>query len=358
MLLLVAIGLWGCGLFEPEDKKGIRNLHWEQTQIKVDNAQTLLRSIWGSSADNIYAVGHAGGSRTTIWRYDGSKWAKARVSKSNGGDIAGHFKLNDITGFGQNDIWAAGYATNVFRDSTYAFICHFDGATWSNVPIPSGDELLYISGASPDDIWAGGRNGTLMHYDGVSWALDTLPNPILYGEGAGGLVSLLTAARHDLVCVVYYEQNTDGYKFIYNGEEWIEHDGYFNGLAYLDGWGSPEGELYTSGSKGVYQITEEAQNKIFEDEVSFHAISGSSNTDILVLGNDLTNINQNSTWWNIDKILYHYNGTDWYKYPQSLFQPMIARDMWSTQNEVFILGNIWGEGEFGTGDYTVIVHGK
>jgi hypothetical protein len=45
--------------------------------------------------------------------------------------------------------------------------CNF---TWAwEYPYPTGDYLNAIWGTAHDDIWAGGRYGSLIHYDGVEW---------------------------------------------------------------------------------------------------------------------------------------------------------------------------------------------
>ncbi|MGC4119617.1 MAG: hypothetical protein QM765_34600 [Myxococcales bacterium] len=44
-----------------------------------------------------------------------------------------------------------------------------DRWTWSN-PLPQGRRLNWVSGSGPDDVWAVGRGGTILHWDGAAWS--------------------------------------------------------------------------------------------------------------------------------------------------------------------------------------------
>jgi len=68
------------------------------------------------------------------------------------------------------DIWIAGEWAN------RGFLGHFDGSGWteykSNYFYSKGDTvyaLRAIWGNAPDDVWAVGDNGTIIHWDGVEW---------------------------------------------------------------------------------------------------------------------------------------------------------------------------------------------
>jgi cysteine-rich repeat protein len=64
-------------------------------------------------------------------------------------------------GSSPSDIFAAGFAGSML---------HYDGTSWA--PMETGvDVSLYgVGGTGPNDVWAVGREGTLLHYDGGSWA--------------------------------------------------------------------------------------------------------------------------------------------------------------------------------------------
>lgn len=59
-----------------------------------------------------------------------------------------------------------GAAATLQEGGTTAFC--FNGFTWEN-PLPQGSHLSAVWGPSPDDVWAGGVAGMLMHWNGTQW---------------------------------------------------------------------------------------------------------------------------------------------------------------------------------------------
>jgi len=90
--------------------------------------QTLMYAIWGSSASNIYVVGHNDQTLGSMWRYDGKRWSSVKLSILEGGPIAGSFDLAALTGFAADNIFAVGYrdfgGSTAFLDSSLTV--HFD----------------------------------------------------------------------------------------------------------------------------------------------------------------------------------------------------------------------------------------
>lgn len=67
--------------------------------------------------------------------------------------------LNALFGFGPNDVWAAG------EDGT---VLHFDGTTWSSVSSGTSRTFNSIWGAAPDDVWFVGRSGAVVRWNGAT----------------------------------------------------------------------------------------------------------------------------------------------------------------------------------------------
>jgi hypothetical protein len=117
-----------------------------------------MTAMWGTAADNIYAVGGNG----TIVHYDGARWSEIRHG-------LGSPELYDIWGTSNNDIWVG--------TSSDGLMWHFDGSAWSEVSAWNG---IYRNGKSlwgsaPDDWYAvlnnrGFNNGGVMHFDGARWS--------------------------------------------------------------------------------------------------------------------------------------------------------------------------------------------
>lgn len=73
----------------------------------------------------------------------------------------------------------------------------FEGFTWLS-PLPQGNELRAVWGRTPQDLWAGGQAGMLMHFDGATWTNHQGEiSPVLEGSIealTGGPEGLLAAA--------------------------------------------------------------------------------------------------------------------------------------------------------------------
>jgi hypothetical protein len=67
--------------------------------------------------------------------------------------------LGSVWGSGPNDVFAVGYEGTIL---------HYDGQSWQSVVLKTGFlEGVWRSG--PNDVFAVGIDGTLLHYDGISW---------------------------------------------------------------------------------------------------------------------------------------------------------------------------------------------
>lgn len=128
-----------------------------------------VRSIWGSSATNIYAAlgNNVVGGVGRVYRWQGSAWTGV------GGTTFDTSPARSIFGFGTQELWVGGLG-GAMRRSTDA------GATWNmvNSGIAADDRMTAMWGASNTDIWAGGRNSAtsqsvLLRYNGSTWTTVT-----------------------------------------------------------------------------------------------------------------------------------------------------------------------------------------
>jgi len=86
----------------------------------VSNA--LLRGVWGTAPDDLFAVGSGG----AILRYDGVQWYSMQSPTQR--------ELRAIWGFGPTEVYAAGEDGVLLR---------FNGSIWSVVP--TNNRLLILS---------------------------------------------------------------------------------------------------------------------------------------------------------------------------------------------------------------------
>lgn len=122
-------------------------------------AQTVVRAFWSDSPSSLWAVGSGNGSAALHW--DGATWSAVPLPA----DVE---HLTDVDGTGPNDIWVVGNFDDVL---------HFDGHSWTRVDlrpaatfIPS-DVPPMVSAAAPDDVWISAGQ-LLLHWDGVMWSRD------------------------------------------------------------------------------------------------------------------------------------------------------------------------------------------
>lgn len=159
--------------------------HWDGTQWNIalspspDKQFNELRGVAAISANDAWAVGYRGGTKTEtpietfILHWNGTSWIQVESPNVAGGAN----QLFGITAISANDIWAIGTAAGA------PLSMHWNGNTWSIVPVDrdsglSTEKLTAVSGTAANDIWAVGDGkgiftnqtfATIRHWDGARW---------------------------------------------------------------------------------------------------------------------------------------------------------------------------------------------
>lgn len=102
----------------------------------------------------------AGGLNGTLMRYDGEGWVAQELRE--GVSVLGLWA-------GESSAWAIGYQSGGPMGRGGALV-GFDGESWTEEYSGSTKYLRAIDGTDPNDLWAVGDDGTVLRYDGVSWA--------------------------------------------------------------------------------------------------------------------------------------------------------------------------------------------
>ncbi len=112
----------------------------------------MLRSVSGTSASNIIAVGRTNNLAGLVTRYDGNTWQNTIIAN-----------VEDLNG-----VWVESDAS-AFAVGNLGVILHFDGTSWSQMRSPTQEALFSVSGTSGSNVYAVGWGGTILHYDGDTW---------------------------------------------------------------------------------------------------------------------------------------------------------------------------------------------
>ena len=91
-----------------------------------------------------------------------------------------------VAAVGPDEAWAVGAG---------GAILHVKGASVTRYSLPSGEWLRAVHATGPTDVWIGGDGGTLLHSDGQSWA--PVPHPL----GAHAALTGIASARGEIWAV-------------------------------------------------------------------------------------------------------------------------------------------------------------
>jgi len=306
--LLTAIG--GCSdSTSPPPEKDPRTYTWSlDTIYNPRTLQTLLQDVWGTSALNIYAVGHSSNYEGKMYHFDGFSWNRVPLHTSEGGTVYGLSELSCIRGFGGNAIFAAG--TKYQNGIPVGVLVSYDGSIWREVQIDSVGPLQSIWGASLDDIWVGGFH-TLLRRQGPLWQKVDFPARTDQVQ-----FIRITGTSSSNVCLIgvsigpsdpyVYDQRMDLYH--YDGNTLSIVDSLFEGLGHPRPHFGPNlkfvsGSLY-SGGAGLFRLEGQEWIQILDSPDAIHRIGGRRSTRLFAVGSR--------------GLILYYDGIGGYKYPQNL----------------------------------------
>ena len=209
---------------------------------------------------------------------------------------------------------------NVFAVGDQGTILHYDGSSWSKMDSPATESLLVdIFGSSPSDIFTVGDSGTILHYDGSSWQAMSSPVPLL-------LLGVWSHASDDAFAVGY-----DGTILHYDGSSWTAMNSTTSANLW-DVWGTASNDVFVAGEGVILHFDGSSwQTMISDPDKAFCNMWGSSHNNIFVVG--AANINDNPYG-----IIMHYDGSSWN--PMTINAPDILFGIWgsASSNIVYASG--------------------
>jgi photosystem II stability/assembly factor-like uncharacterized protein len=245
---------------------------WE-IGLETDESVGVLLSAWGPSPSEIYAVG-GNPDAGAMLRFDGSEWTNETLPEGfplanwvygvDGGQILwvsgndgmvarrgvdGSWTTMDLGTL--SDLWGIWgpadddmYVVGGDIPGDGPVLAHFDGVDWTMLEIPMLDRqldaLFKVWGTGPDDVFAVGRTGVILHWDGSAWTQQ------LAGT-ASDLISLWGTGPDEVVAV---GGRSAGIIARYDGSAWTsETIGMLPGLNGV--WLDSEGTGFAVGVDGL-----------------------------------------------------------------------------------------------------------
>lgn len=185
-----------------------------------------------------------------------------------------------LRAFSPSDVWAVG------RDGV---ALHFDGFNWNRVPTGTYATLGSIWGAAPNDVWAGpgynGRSEHLRHWNGSEWS---------EAEPAASGPTTLSGTARDNVWLA-----KGGSVRRYDGSSWVDLSpgGLTNSGEGI--WGATPDDCWTTASsKGLlhWNGAEWTQVQVDSSDDAYWALWGTGTDDVWALGTST---------------VAHWDGTAW-----------------------------------------------
>ncbi|MCA9564236.1 MAG: hypothetical protein KC561_12145, partial [Myxococcales bacterium] len=152
----------------------------ERLETPVFFGNTIF-GLWGATPDDLWAVGGFAGRAGFIWHWDGATWTDSPLPedfpRNQDGEVPALFK---VWGRNADDVWAVGGAGSVV---------HWDGSAWSVVESGTTEQLFTVTGDEDDVIIVGGSGTGVLLRGGLDGFVDegpALEAPLLQGATVDG----------------------------------------------------------------------------------------------------------------------------------------------------------------------------
>jgi hypothetical protein len=200
----------------------------EFSRMPTPSSDVTVFGLWGSSADDMWAVGGAdgGANGAFAWRLDGDAWVEAPKFPA---ELAAGKSLWKVWGSAADDVWLVG---------TAGVAVHWDGTSFETTSVGGGESLFTVHYADGRFVAVGGSAaGLVFENDGSGWQrVDTEP---LYG-----LVGVrLLGADHG------YAVGRFGAFVEERNGEWLDAEGPATTRTLHSLWADPAGGLWAVGGE-------------------------------------------------------------------------------------------------------------
>jgi hypothetical protein len=267
----------------------IRRFDGTQWTEQFRQGDLRLRGLWGSGANNVYAVGFDFFAPVgRMLHYDGTSWTEVPGFVSTSEQLS----LTSIWGSSATDVFAVGGAFDGAFDR--ALIYHFAGDFWQRMLVTGNRNptLTDVWGVSPTDVYAVGIDeeadphvGVVLHYDGSSWT-PMLEHPGLAPNG------VWASSASDIFVAGFQadEQRNGNFKVTsaiwhYDGSTWSPMSVPTGSLVLEEIWGSSPSDVYVAADDGnLLHYDGTAWTATQRTDQTLLGVFGSSGADVYAVG--------------------------------------------------------------------------
>lgn len=204
-------------------------LHYNGTDWSSMSSDTTnnLNGVWGSSGQYVFAVGDKG----TILHYNGTDWSAMTSGTTS--------NLNGVWGSPGYGVFAVGDNENTIMQNI--------GDVWTSKTLPgqcSSSELFGIWGSGANDIFAVGNFRSFFHYNGSYWQCTQLYGGNMYGVWGNSPTDVFAVG-------VYINEFWEDHPIAhYDGASWTAMPNDITDSLY-GVWGSSGANVFAVGNQGV-----------------------------------------------------------------------------------------------------------
>jgi hypothetical protein len=215
-----------------------------------------------------------------------------------------------------------------------AVMLEFDGGVWheKQIDAPSPSGLLAVWGSGPQDIWAGGWYGLVLHGDGASWS--EVPAPAASDFASALWVSSIHGLAAEAVylagesadCVLFEDCSPCGELWRWNGVGFDPAWASGCEWALRDVWVAPQGRVFAVSGWGRAVVGEgEDWQKMYldDDHRDFDGVWARGDSDAFAVGEE--------------RLALRFDGEAWAPLP-AVPGDTDLRDVWGDPDLVYTVG--------------------
>ena len=275
------------------DDRMIRRMVGGDFESVETGVKKNIYGMWGTSAQNVYAVGALG----SLWHWDGGGWTQqASVAKA---DWRGVFGID---------------AQNIFAVGLAGTAAVFDGMTWKVAAVAGNQNLTGVFAATgPGGIvaFASSQSGIYKYGAASGWQKDSLYNNFLAIHGSD--------ATH------MWAVGMTGALAAWDGASWTNQAS-GTSIALRDVWAASATLVYAVGEKGIILKYDGKAWKPMNSGVTttLSSVWGNAGDDVWAVG--------------ARGVVLHYNGKTWQKVPGQALDKLLDAVWTSPAGDLFALG--------------------